>query len=134
MASMALVTVKGNLGKDPEVRVTPNGKTNVRFSVAVSKKQRDGSESTAWYVVTCWGGLAETMVDFTEKGWIAKGSPVLVAGRLEPREYEQNGATRMSLDVTANEVLLLGDRRGDGGGGGGGGQSQDYRDVEDIPF
>jgi single-strand DNA-binding protein len=134
MAGIATVQVVGNLGGDPETGITPNGKENVKFSIAVSKRNRDGSEVTNWYRVTAWAGLATTLTDLTQRGSLAKGSKVFVSGRLEPREYtDKNGALRTSLDVSANEVQLVGERR-DQSGGGGGGQSQDYRDVDDIPF
>jgi single-strand DNA-binding protein len=72
--------------------------------------------------VTAWGKLAETLDSMTQNGYVTKGRQVFVEGRFEPREYQdQNGQTKMSLDVTANEFQLLGARsEGDGSQGGGG--------------
>jgi single-strand DNA-binding protein len=123
MAGFSKVFIIGNVGRDPEVRYTPNGTMNVQFSVAVNRRYRDQSgqqqETTTWYRVTAWGRLAETMVSLTESGALAKGRQVFVEGRLEPREYQdQSGQTRTSLDVNATEFQLLGSRGEFEGGGG----------------
>jgi single-strand DNA-binding protein len=125
MAGIAKITLVGNLGRDPETRYTPNGKMNVQFTMAVSRRFNDQSgqqqERTNWYRVTAWGGLAESLDRLAQNGYLAKGKQVYVDGRLEPREYQdQQGQTRTSLDVTANELQLLG-ARADGEGGFGGG-------------
>jgi len=153
MAGIAKITLVGNLGRDPETRYTPNGKMNVTFTMAVSRRFNDQSgqqqERTNWYRVTAWGGLAETLDRMAQSGYLVKGKQVYVDGRLEPREYQdQQGQTRLSLDVTANELQLLGSRGdsdGDGGYGnyGGGGRSQGSpireeqpreRDMTDVPW
>ena len=126
MAGIAKITLVGNLGRDPETRYTPNGKMNVTFTMAVSRRFNDQSgqqqERTNWYRVTAWGGLAESLDRMAQNGYLAKGKQVYVDGRLEAREYQdQQGQTRTSLDVTANELQLLGSRAdGEGGFGGGG--------------
>jgi single-strand DNA-binding protein len=126
MAGIAKVTLVGNLGRDPETRYTPNGRMNVQFTMAVSRRFNDQSgqqqERTNWYRVTAWGGLAESLDRLAQNGYLAKGKQVYVDGRLEPREYQdQQGQTRMSLDVTANELQLLGSRADAEGGFGSGG-------------
>lgn len=148
MAGIAKITLVGNLGRDPETRYTPNGRMNVQFTMAVSRRFNDQSgqqqERTSWYRVTAWGGLAESLDRLAQNGYLAKGKQVYVDGRLEPREYQdQQGQTRMSLDVTANELQLLGSRAdGEGGIGGGGygaaagaagGRSQGRADQDDQP-
>src|SRR5687767_11209098 len=131
MASLAKVTLIGNLGRDPETRYTPNGTMNVQFTLATNRRFRDQSgqdqERTTWFRVTAWGKLAETLDNLTQQGFVTKGKQVYVEGRIESREYtDQNGQTRTSLDVTANEFQLLGTRadaegappaRASGGGG-----------------
>lgn len=126
MAGVARITLVGNLGRDPETRYTPNGRMNVQFTMAVSRRFNDQSgqqqERTNWYRVTAWGTLAETLDRLAQSGYLVKGKQVYVEGRLEPREYQdQQGQTRTSLDVTANELLLLGSRADSEGGFGGGG-------------
>jgi single-strand DNA-binding protein len=133
---------------------------NVQFTMAVSRRFNDQSgqqqERTAWYRVTAWGGLAESLDRLAQNGYLAKGKQVYVDGRLEPREYQdQQGQTRTSLDVTANELQLLGSRADSEGGFGSGGygtgagaaagagsrQSQDQADeesrsgsIEEVPW
>ena len=125
MASTAKITIVGNLGGDPETRYTPAGKMNVRFSIATNRRFTDQSgqqqERTSWFRVTAWGGLAESMDRLAQAGALSKGKQVFVEGRLDANEYtDQQGQQRTSLDVFANEILLLGSRAdGEGGGYGG---------------
>jgi single-strand DNA-binding protein len=125
MAGIAKITLVGNLGRDPETRYTPNGTMNVRFTMAVSRRFTDQSgqqqERTTWFSVTAWGKLAETADRLAQSGYLTKGKQVYIDGRIESREYQdQQGQTRTSLDVTANELQLLGSRADSEGGGGGG--------------
>lgn len=126
MAGIAKITLVGNLGRDPETRYTPNGTMNVQFTMAVSWRFNDRSgqqqERTNWYRVTGWGRLAETLDRMAQNGYLTKGKQVYVDGRFEAREYQdQQGQTRTSLDVNADNVILLGSRADSEGGGFGGG-------------
>lgn len=152
MASLAKITLIGNLGGDPETRYTPQGTLVVNFSLAVNNRRRDASgnqqETTNWYRISAFGRLAETMVNLSERGYLTKGKQVYIDGNFEAREWTgQDGSTRTSLDVTAREMQLLGQRGDDagdfGGGGGsyagGGRQSQQSGsdmndDMGDVPF
>jgi single-strand DNA-binding protein len=153
MAGVCKVILIGNLGRDPETRYTPNGAMNVQFSMAVSRRWTDQSgqqqEKTNWFRVTAWTRLAETLDQLTQNGYLAKGRQVYVSGTLDTREYQdQSGQTRTSLEVRADEVVLLGSR-GDGEGGaagmgasggrGGsrsGGEDEGFgsRDFDEVPF
>jgi single-strand DNA-binding protein len=155
MAGISKVILVGNLGRDPETRYTPSGAMNVQFTVAVNRRFRDSAgqeqERTNWFRVTAWAKLAETLDNLTQQGYLVKGKQVYVEGRLDAREYtDQNGVTRTSLDVSATEVQMLG-QRGEGEGGfGGGGQGGGGRqggnrgmgeeptgapnDFDDVPF
>lgn len=120
--SLAKAIIIGNLGRDPEVRYTPSGAMNVSFSIASNRRWRDSSgqdqEKTTWFRVTAWGRLAETMVTLNERGALVKGRQVYVEGRIELNEFTGNdGQQRASLEGTANEFQLLGNR-GDAPGGG----------------
>lgn len=119
----ATISIVGRLGRDPETRYTPNGRMNIALNVAVGHRFRDASgqqqERTNWFRVTAWGTLAETLDRLAQNGWLAKGREVYVSGRFEAREYTGNdGQQRTSLDITANEVTLVGSR-GDNESGGG---------------
>lgn len=150
MAGVCKVILIGNLGRDPETRYTPNGVMNVQFTMAVTRRFTDQSgqqqERTTWFRVTGWGRLAETLDSLTQSGYLVKGKQVFVLGTLEAREYQdQQGQTRTSLDVRAEEVQLLGSR-GDtapvAGGVPGAGMSKSGideglggdTDFEDVPF
>lgn len=150
MATLARISLVGNLGRDPETRYTPNGRMNIQFTMAVNRRFTDQSgqqqERTNWFRITAWGRLAETLNDLAQNGALTRGKQVFVDGRFEAREYQdQQGATRTSLDVTADNVLLLGSRAdsdgGYGGYSGGGGQAQASQtrerqpgSMEDVPW
>lgn len=126
MATLARITLVGNLGRDPETRYTPNGRMNIQFTMAVNRRFTDQAgqqqERTNWFRVTAWGRLAEVLNDMAQNGALGRGKQVFVDGRFEAREYQdQQGATRTSLDVTADNVLLLGAREDGAGGFGGSG-------------
>jgi single-strand DNA-binding protein len=149
MAGVCKVILVGNLGRDPETRYTPNGAMNVQFTMAVSRRFTDQSgqqqERTTWFRVTGWGRLAETLDSLTQSGYLAKGKQVFVLGTLEAREYQdQQGQTRTSLDVRAEEVQLLGSRADTGPLAGTGlgtvlgkpaeGEALEGTDFDDVPF
>ncbi len=154
MASVAKITIIGNVGRDPETRYTPQGTLAVNFSVAVNNRRKDASgnqiESTSWFRVSAFGRVAETMVNLNERGFLTKGKQVFVEGRFEGREYQtQDGQTRTSLDVTVDSFSgfqLLGQRGDEGSSGGSGGnygsdrgQSQqpdnrESEEMDDVPF
>lgn len=140
----AKVTVLGNLGRDPETRYTKSGTMNVSFTIAVNRRFTDSSgtqqERTTWFRVTAWGKLAETLDRLAQDGHLAKGRQVLVSGRIESSEYtNQQGEQRTSLEVTADDVVLAGNRPdGAGQGSYGGGRAAEpaamAEEVEDLPF
>jgi single-strand DNA-binding protein len=145
MASLAKVTLIGNLGRDPETRYTPNGTMNVNFSIATNRRWTDQSgqqqERTTWFRVTGWGRMAETMDKLSQSGALAKGKQVYVSGDIELREYtDAQGQQRSTLDVTAHELQLLGSRTGEPGAGGARADERPEdadamsRDIEDVPF
>lgn len=93
---MNYVQIAGHIGKDAEVRFTPDGKKVTSFSVATNKR-RKGEDTTVWYRVTIWGDQFEKMVPY-----LKKGSAVLVVGDLEARLYtDKEGRPQISLEITA---------------------------------
>jgi single-strand DNA-binding protein len=129
--SYAKICLIGNLGRDPELRYTPDGRALASTSIAVTRKTKAGEE-TDWYRITFGGKLGEIAGEY-----LKKGRQVYVEGRLKLNKYtDRDGIERHSLDVDATELQMLGTRegaaggRGDdaggfgggaGGGGGGGG-------------
>lgn len=108
MASLSKVTLIGNLGSDPEMRYTPEGKAVTSFRMATNHRYTtpagESKEETDWFRVTVWGKQAEQCNQF-----LSKGRQVYVEGRLHARSWQgQDGQTHTSLEVTANRVLFLG--------------------------
>lgn len=100
---MNRVQLMGNLGKDPEIKVTNGGKTVVRLSVAVNRKYTDpqGGEKqyTEWVNVVAWGKLAEAAGNELQKG-----DYVYAEGRYSTRSYEKNDETRYFTEVVASII------------------------------
>jgi single-strand DNA-binding protein len=118
--AFAKAMIIGNLGRDPEMRYTPNGRAVTEFSVAVSHRSRDPQtnewvdDQTDWYRVTVWGDRAERTAE-----QFRKGNKVFVEGRFRTREYEaRDGQKRTSLEITADNVISLDARVRDEEGGG----------------
>ena len=106
------VMVIGPVGRDPEMRYMPSGKPVTSFSVATSRSwtnsEGERRQETEWFNVVAWGNLAEIC-----KQHIRKGQQVYVEGRLQTRSWEDHeGKKRFRTELVANEMILLGDRRG----------------------
>ena len=110
MASVNKVILIGNLGKDPEIRTTPQGTSLARFSVATTTNWKDSSgarqEQTEWHDVVAWEKLAQICGEY-----LHKGKMVYVEGSLQTRSWEdQNGQKRYKTEVKANNVVMLSPR------------------------
>lgn len=109
------VMISGRLGRDVELRITPNGSSVATFSVASSRstRQADGQlkEQTEWFRVVAWEKLAETCANF-----LKKGSHVFIEGRLQTREWQDSqGQKHQTTEVIASEMNMLGSRRDEEG-------------------
>lgn len=104
------VVLVGNLGRDPETRYTQSGTSVCNFSVATSERFKDKSgeykDKTSWHKIVAWGKLAEVC-----QKYLAKGSKVLIEGKIEYREWEKDGAKRQSTEIVASEVKFLSQRK-----------------------
>ena len=109
--SYQIVIIQGNLGKDPESRVSKAGKNVCKFSVAVSDKS-GGNEHTEWFNAVCFDKTA----DVAEK-YLRKGSHVLLEGRLKTEEYEKDGEKKRFTSYLVSRVTLLGNKNSNDGGG-----------------
>lgn len=102
---MNKITLIGNLTHDPEIRSTQSGVSVCSFTIAVNRKfaQQGGEKITDFFRIIAWRGLADTCASY-----LAKGRKVAVVGELQARTYEaKDGTTRMSLDVSADEIEFL---------------------------
>jgi len=141
------ITVLGTVGRDAELRFTPDGTSNVSFSLA-SNKTSKGEKRVRWFKVTWWGKTAEALAES-----ITKGKLVFVQGQFDVRDYTDNsGKERYSLEIRAESVQLLSTRQDAENGGGetraaSGAprsarpqqrpqvdESFDYGDDSDVPF
>ncbi|GAP12316.1 single-strand binding protein [Longilinea arvoryzae] len=138
------ITIVGRLGRDPEMRYTPNGQAVTSFNVATDRQYTDGNgqrvKETTWFRVSVWGKQAETTNQY-----LKKGSMVLVDGRLTcdpktggPRIWKrQDGTEGASFEISANSVRFLSTRSETSAGGGELGEeapSVPAAGEEDIPF
>jgi len=112
----------GNLTRDPELRQTPNGQNVCSFSLALNRsyKGADGNwqEATDYVDIVAWGPLGERVAQY-----LSKGRPCLVNGRLQSRQWEQDGQKRNKLEVVAQDVTFLGGPGDNSNGSNGGGSS-----------
>ena len=121
-SNVNVVVITGNLTRDPELRHLGSGTAVCKLRVAVNSRRKDG-QSGEWvdkpnyFDVTVWGAQGENCANY-----LNKGRPVAVEGRLDWREWEdQGGNKRQSVEIIANTVQFLGSRDGSGGGGNGNG-------------
>ncbi len=110
--SLNQVTLMGNLTRDPELRETPSGQSVTSFSLALNRSYKDSSgewqEATDYVDIVAWGPLAERVSQY-----LSKGRRCLVQGRLQSRNWEQDGQKRSKVEVLASDVTFLDSRNND---------------------
>jgi single-strand DNA-binding protein len=104
------ITIVGYLGRDPELRYTPQGTALCKMSIATTERRKNAAgeteEHTTWFRVTAWGRQAELANEY-----LAKGRQVYIEGRLRLEEYtDREGQKRFSAEVSASEIQFLGHR------------------------
>ena len=107
------IILVGNLGRDPELKYTPQGNPVCNFSVATNERRRDRAgeqqDVTTWFRVSVFGRQAETAAQY-----LVKGRPVYIEGRLRLEEWtDREGRVRQSLEVVATDVQFIGGRQDD---------------------
>ena len=149
MAYLNKCMLIGNLGKDPEIRVSPQtGKKSVSFSLATSRRYRDNNgeqkEETQWHNIVGWGKIA----DVVEQLGICKGTSLYVEGRLTNRSWtdQTSGQKRYVTEVALDTFQLLTPRNNSTQGNGYGQQQQQRNsfqneydqqqadDCDNLPF
>jgi single-strand DNA-binding protein len=140
------ITLVGNLGRDPELRYTPQGTPVCSFTMATNERRKDKvgetQDVTTWFRVTLWGRQAETASQY-----LTKGRPVYIEGRLRLEEWtDKDGKQRFTLEVHATDMQFIGSRGEEGasssprggadvGGAARGGHAAEAEvSDDDIPF
>ena len=107
--SVNKVTLLGRLGKDPELKYTPQGTAVCKFTVATGEAYTDKNgqkqETTEWHNVVIWEKLGEIANQY-----LRKGRQVYLEGRIATRSYEKDGEKKYFTEVVANQMVLLGDK------------------------
>jgi single-strand DNA-binding protein len=142
--ALCKVMIIGNLGADPEMRYTPNGRPVTQFNVAVNQSTKNQQtnewvEATDWFRVSVWGDRAERAAES-----LRKGNKVFVEGRFRTREFEgRDGQKRTSLEITADSLVSLERRPREGEDGSFSGEvpvaarargRADDAELDDLPF
>jgi single-strand DNA-binding protein len=125
------VMIIGNLGRDPEMRYTPSGRPVTTFSVATSRSwntsEGEKHVETEWFNVVAWSNLAEIC-----KQYLIKGQQVYIEGRLQTRHWDdQEGNKHTSVEIVANEMIILGERRETGETTS---ETETVEEEEEFPF
>jgi len=134
MASLNKVMIIGNVGAEPEMRFSPDGKPVTSFRVATNRvyttSEGERKQETEWFAVVAWGKLAEQCNQF-----LSKGRLVYAEGRLRTRSWDdQAGQKRYRTEIIANRVNFL-DRQSPSASGGKGGEvGSGAPETDDPPF
>ncbi|MCP4748501.1 MAG: single-stranded DNA-binding protein [Desulfobacteraceae bacterium] len=109
MAGVNKVIIMGRLGKDPDLRYTPDGTAVCNFSMATSDQWRDKNtgekkERTEWHRIVVWRKLAEICGKY-----LKKGSQIYIEGKLQTRSWEQDGVTRYVTEIVAADLKFIGE-------------------------
>ena len=121
MAGINKAIILGHLGRDPEMTYTPSGLAVCKFSIATSKKRKDGQEVTQWHRCTAFDKAGELI-----SRYVSKGNMLYIEGEITYGQYEKDGVTRYTTDIIVREFNFIsagGGQQGgyQGGQGGGGG-------------
>ncbi|MCW5878012.1 MAG: single-stranded DNA-binding protein [Anaerolineales bacterium] len=127
------VMIIGHLGRDPEMRYTPSGRSVTSFSVATSRNwttaEGERRTETEWFNVVAWGSLAEICNQY-----LKKGQQVYVEGRLQTRRWEdEEGNKRSATEIVAREMIML-SHKSEKEGEAGGDDHYPENDEEEFPF
>ncbi|HEY0514164.1 MAG TPA: single-stranded DNA-binding protein [Thermoanaerobaculia bacterium] len=108
------VILIGNLGRDPEVRSTPSGQPNAKFTLATNRKWRDKNgqkqEQTEWHNIVVWGKQAEIAGQY-----LTKGKQIYLEGRIQTRSWDDRntGEKKYMTEIICDNFQMLGQRGGD---------------------
>jgi single-strand DNA-binding protein len=134
------VMLLGNLGADPELKVTQGGQSVLKLRLATTETYLDRNktrqERTEWHQITLWGPRGEALAKF-----LSKGERIFVEGRIQTSTYEKDGEKRYRTEIVATNIILSGGGKrggadydaGDSRGGGGGRPQQRSAPQQSAP-
>lgn len=127
------VQLLGNLGADPELKMTSSGQACLRIRIATNKSYLDRNrvrqERVDWHGVIVWGKRAEALSRF-----LSQGSRIFVQGELRTSSWEDNDSVkRYRTEIIADKIILCGDTRARGGSGGQRSDADEYSRGDDEP-
>ena len=132
MNSIALITVVGRLGKDPEVKALNGGTSIATFSVAVEAPMRKGQTeklTPSWHRVVFFGKVVEAFI----AKYLHKGDRVFVSGTLNERTFQGTDGPKSIWEITGDKIMSLTPKAGSGGGESQPSTAPEIND-DDIPF
>jgi single-strand DNA-binding protein len=108
MAGVNKAVILGRLGQNPEISYTQSGLAVCKFSIATSRKQKNGQEVTQWHRCTAFDKAGELIAKY-----VSKGNMLYIEGEINYSQYEKDGVTRYSTDIIVREFNFI--SSGDGG-------------------
>ena len=103
MAGINKSIILGRLGKNPELTYTQSGTAVCKFSIATSRKQKDGNEVTQWHRCVAWQKAAEIINQY-----VKKGDQLYVEGEINYGKYDKDGVTHYTTDIIVREFNFIG--------------------------
>jgi single-strand DNA-binding protein len=131
MSGVNKAIIIGRLGRDPEVRYTPDGTAIANFSVATSEEWKDKAsgekrERTEWHRIVAFRRLGEICGEY-----LSKGRQVYIEGRIQTRDWEdKDGNKRYTTEIVASQMQMLGSR--DAMDGQRTSPASDYQNTPDV--
>jgi len=110
--SLNVAHLIGNLGRDPEKKVTQGGTSVTKFSLATTSRYKDRSDQwqdrTEWHNIVAWSRLADIAAEY-----LHKGSKVYVQGSIQTSSWDdKNGEKKYKTEIVADEIIMLDSKSG----------------------
>ncbi|RLB87500.1 MAG: single-stranded DNA-binding protein [Deltaproteobacteria bacterium] len=103
MAGVNKAIILGHLGQNPEISYTQSGLAVCKFSLATSRKQKNGQEVTQWHRCTAFDKAGELIAKY-----VSKGNMLYIEGEINYSQYEKDGVTKYSTDIIVREFNFIG--------------------------
>ena len=130
---MNKVIICGNLGADPDLRVTQGDMAILKLRIATNERKKQGErwvDHTEWHRCTMFGERAQKLATYLEKG-----SKVLIEGVLRTSSYDKDGQKHWSTEIVVNDIELLGGKQSSGAPRSAAAPAVNYDELEnDVPF